>query len=291
MTGTTIAPEGADRDLQGIAREVAGHYAAIPGVSAVLLCGSVARGWADGWSDIELLVCGDAVPSLEVREQLARELGATGHRVFPSKEGAEEELAIEGVKLDLAFMTMPTVRGIIEDVTVRADPSPRKHAMVAGIRDAIVLQGGPEVGRWQEQAGTYPEALRTELIRRNLVFGPQWWLAMLVARDDVLALHVLLGRVGQALVAIGLALNRTYAVSDNGKWAMRQVAGLAVAPDRFAERLRWMLQAEPRVAVAEAGELVAEMIDLVRMHAPEVAVDQVARRVASKRAGDRSGDA
>jgi predicted nucleotidyltransferase len=284
-------PEGADRDLQAVAREVAGHYAAISGVSAVLLCGSVARGWADGWSDIELLVCGDAVPSLEVREQLARALGATGRRVFPSDEGAEEELAIGGVKVDLAFMTMAAVRGIIEDVTVRADPSPRKHAMVAGIRDAVVLQGGPEVGRWRMQAGIYPEALRIELIRRNLVFGPQWWLEMLAARDDVLALHVLLGRVGQALVSIALALNRTYAVSDSGKWAMRQATGLAVAPDGFAERLRQMLLAEPRVAVAKAGELIAEMLDLVREHAPEVAVDQVARRVASKRAGDRSESA
>jgi len=271
--------------LRAVAEAVAARFAREPTVSTVLLCGSVARGWDDAWSDVELVVCGETALPPEVRERIASEIGATGRRVFPGHEAVEEEFGVAGVKVDLAFVSEAAIGAIIEDVTQRADTNPRRHAIVAGIRDGVVLHGGSDVERWQVQAQTYPADLQVALIRRSLIFGPQLWLEMLATRDDVLALHVLLARVGQALVAIALALNRTYAMSDSGKWAMRQIAGLEVAPAHFGERLRGMLQADPRTAVAEAGLLIGEMIALVQTHIPAVDVEPVQRRIGRSRMG------
>ncbi|MDQ3655564.1 MAG: hypothetical protein M3457_10845, partial [Chloroflexota bacterium] len=57
--------------LRQVAQEIGAIYGGHPGVRAVLLCGSVSRGWADRWSDIELTVCWELMPSLEARAELA----------------------------------------------------------------------------------------------------------------------------------------------------------------------------------------------------------------------------
>lgn len=82
--------------LWAVAKEMAGHYGPCPGVRAVLLGGSVSRGWADRWSDIELVVCWETMPSPDAMSSLATSLGVAGRRVFPfdpESRTHEEEFA------------------------------------------------------------------------------------------------------------------------------------------------------------------------------------------------------
>ncbi|MBA2469531.1 MAG: hypothetical protein H0V37_09020, partial [Chloroflexia bacterium] len=212
-------------DLRNIAREIAATYGEHPGVRAVLLCGSVSRGWADRWSDIELTVCWEATPSLDVRAELAASVGADGRRVYPLGADArthEEEFTHHGEKSDLAHMEITAIAAILNEVTVDGDPSPRKHAFVASLRDAIALAADDLLPEWQRQAAVYPVELQRTMIGSNLIFGPHWWLEMLAERNDLLPLYDILCRIERALLGIVSALNATYLSSDAFKWSARQ---------------------------------------------------------------------
>jgi hypothetical protein len=57
------------------ARAVARVYAAYPDVDAVIVGGSVARGWADRWSDVELGIIWTTLPGERALEDLAGRAG------------------------------------------------------------------------------------------------------------------------------------------------------------------------------------------------------------------------
>ena len=142
-------------DLRNIAQEIAAVYGGSTGMRAVLLCGSVSRGWADRWSDIELTVCWETMPSLDVRIELATSVGAEGRRVYPANPDPrthEEEFTLHGEKIDLAHMEIAGVAAILAEVTVQCDTSLRKHALVADLRDAVALTGEEILQDWQHQA-------------------------------------------------------------------------------------------------------------------------------------------
>lgn len=281
--------EAVDRiaELRQIAQEIASHYADHPGVWAVLLGGSVARGWADRWSDIELTVCWEAMPSQDVRTDLAAIIGGEGRRAYPVDPDIrthEEEFTYHREKIDLAHMETAAIAAILDEVTVQCDPSLRKQACVAGLRDAIAFAGDELPQAWQLRAAIYPDELRRTMIERNLVFGPHWWLEMLAERNDLLPLYDILCRIERALMGIVAALNATYLAGDAFKWSARQAAGFPIAPADFAGRLQLVLRAPPVDAVRVAGALIAEIFELIGEHAPEVAIDGALARFSSLRA-------
>lgn len=274
-------------ELRRTAQEIASHYGGDPSVRAVLLCGSVSRGWADRWSDIEMTVCWEDLPSLDVRADLAASVGAKGRRVYPvdpELRTHEEEFTHAGEKIDLAHIEIGGIAAILREVTIDGDSSLRKHALVAGLRDAIAVASDDLVREWKAKAVVYPVHLKHTMIERNLVFGPHWWPEMLAERNDLLPLHDILVRIGRALLSIVAALNRTYLPSDGFKWSQRVASQMAIAPNQFARRLEWTLRKPPGEAVREAGYLITEIFQLIREHAPEVSIDQAIARFSSPRA-------
>lgn len=272
--------------LRQIAGDLASVYRREPGVRAVLLCGSVARGWADHWSDIELTICWERPPSEAVRTELANRLGVTGRRVYPDAREPrmqEEAFTHAGEKIDLTHTDVDGIAAVLQDVTVDCDPSPARHAFVAGVRDAVVLAGDDVALAWQRQATIYPEELQRTMIERNLVFGPHWWLTMLADRHDVLPLQDILVRIGKAVLGIVAALNRTCLPSDGFKWSQRVAAEMRIAPTAFPRRLEWILSKPPVEAVQEAGDLITDVFQLVSEHAPEIAFDAAIARFSSSR--------
>lgn len=265
-----------------LARDVARTYS--PGARTVLLCGSVARGWADRWSDVEVLVCWDRVPPPHVRAGLATAAGAVRRRTYDvatSTNVHEEDVVLRGIKVDLAHVATSDVVRVLDDVTRGCDPSPGKHALVAAVRDAVAMSGQDHLAGWQERAAVYPARLRSTMVARHLDLGPHRWLEMLADRDDVPLLHEVLSRVARSLLGTVLALNSTYAIGDSLKWALRVAAEQQIAPPELAARLRRVLTDSPREGVDEARALIVETVDLVRVHAPEVPLEHVMARFSS----------
>ncbi len=62
ITGKTI-PE----PFSSCIELVSGRLSAVPGVVSIMVCGSVARGWADGYSDLDIHVVCESIPSESAR--------------------------------------------------------------------------------------------------------------------------------------------------------------------------------------------------------------------------------
>jgi hypothetical protein len=217
---------------------------------------------------------------------LLKAIGATSHRVFgrEAETGAwEEEFAVQSYKVDLAQMAVHDITSLLRRVTVESDTSLQKHAIVAGIRDALPLHGKDLAQEWQRQAQVYPPELRRGMIRTNCAFGPQWWLEMLADRNDLLLLHDVLSRIGHMLLGTLLGLNETYTVSPSYKWSGKMARQLTIAPQNFSGRLEALFRLQPADGVAEAGRLIEETFALVHRHAPEINVDQAYSRFSARR--------
>ena len=86
-----------------IATRLAQTYAGLNDVTAIIVGGSVARGWADHWSDVEVAVYWTSLPSKDRLAMLAEHAGAMDIRVFIEDAEAlvDEEWTVDGLKIDL----------------------------------------------------------------------------------------------------------------------------------------------------------------------------------------------
>ena len=272
-----------------LARAVAPAYVADAAVAAVLVGGSVARGHADRWSDLELGVCWTAAATEAARAAAAEAAGATKRRVFPNAGATvawEEEYRVGGVKVDIGHLTVAEAERIIGDVTVRGDPALAKQAFVAAVRDGVPLHGDALLTGWRARVATYPDALARAMVAEHLGFGPHCWLEMLAERDDLLALYGLLCRAERSVLGVLLGHNHVYPASAELKWADRVAGSLTVAPPHLAGRLKRVFRAEPREGVEEAARLIEETVALVEAHLPTIDTSAVRARLATPR-GDQ----
>lgn len=267
-----------------IAREIGAAYSGASEVMAVIVGGSVARGYADRWSDVEIGVFWSALPPEPERTDLAARAGLVEWHAYPdpSPIGAVEEDGMRGgIKVDLVHLACPSVEETITAAVDHGDPSLERQALVAAIQDGLPLAGHPLLASWKARVAVYPEALRITMVRNHLVFGPHAWLEMLAERDDVLVLHDLLCRIGRTIVTILLGINGVYAQSAGLKWTHQTIAQCTIVPTDLAHRLDGLLRADPHTAVTEAGQLIDETLALIDQHVPLVDTAPVRQRIAA----------
>src|SRR5215208_5145134 len=109
---------------RALAEIVAPEYAANPKVAGVLLAGSVARGLADGFSDIEIDIYWHAPPT---DEDLSAPIERAGwpivYRHVDENEWADSFM-IAGVKVDTSQFLVSTIDRWLDDALVRAEIEP-----------------------------------------------------------------------------------------------------------------------------------------------------------------------
>ncbi len=254
-----------------IAERVASHYALNPEVEAVALIGSVALGWADAYSDIELAVFWRSEPDAERRHMIADELGAADWH--PSEYSTDiqawcEDYKYYGVKIDLGRWLTSTMDDIITDVVVRCDANLSRQMSVSAIGTAVPLQGNAIVRRWQERATIYPADLAEEMVRQHLNFNPAWMLRMLAQRDDYPLVRRNLTALSYKLFTILCGLNRKY--YPGHKWLPYHLRMMEILPTDFLERLPAALAAPLPQAVSEFESMIEDVMALVEAHLPHV---------------------
>lgn len=273
-----------------VAARVAARLGAIPGVAAVVLGGSRARGEGHPDSDIDLGIyyAPERPPDLEALRALARELCASGPAgaVAPlAKElhGSVPEdavtpigawgpwinggawLEVEGRRVDWLYRDLARVRRVIEacragQVTCDYQPG-HPHGFLSAIYLAEVHDCRPLVdpegalAPLKALATPYPPLLRRALIDRFL------WEAgfaldtakKAAARGDVLYVSGCLFRAAACLVQALFALNERYLSNEKG--ALRRAQALPRCPEGFAGRVEAALSAPGLDADALLGSL------------------------------------
>jgi hypothetical protein len=260
----------------------------VPGIRAIVVGGSRARGNADTVSDADLGLYYDpqyplAVEALDQvaatyddRRQsgLVTEIGGWG----PWINGGGW-LRVEGGAVDLLYRDESKVesmisRSIVGDFEVAYQPGhPLGFLSSIYAGEVAVCQPLWDPTGWvmtsKSRLAEYPEQLRRELVKR---FGFEAGFCILIAekpvkRSDASYVAGCLFRLVSSLLIVLFALNRVHWLNEKG--ALRFIDQFRIVPPRFRERVEqiWELVRNDAdalgAAVAIAGELNEEVRALV----------------------------
>jgi hypothetical protein len=229
-----------DPRFERLASAVADEYATA-GASAVLLAGSVSRGVADRFSDVELGV------------------------FWPGEPDAHwEDFERDGVPFETVHMAVTKA----EAVSSQVGTSLEDLSFAAALVDGRPLHGAELLSRWRERVLPYPDALAGAVVRAHGIVDLVWQLDVNAARDNPLLLHARLTEACKAILHALLAANRVYWF---GFKRLDEVeARLAVAPVGLADRIRETFRDPARVS-----PLAEETYDIVERLVPGVDVDRL----------------
>jgi hypothetical protein len=230
-------------------------------VEEVILTGSVSRGAADELSDIEMLVVSREPLCLDA---CFAHTGAAGLGQIdtwgPQGTRARKVSGVrDGVPLELIWQARADAEAAI-DAILAGDASSTADAIANG----VALRGGGLLARWQARLAEYPDALVSARVERAaLTWGGYAPAGMLtIARPgERLAMVERMVDDANRVVTIVFAVNRVW--QPTNKRLASRTAGLAVKPDRLAERIAAALD-EPDAlrALLAMTELQSETVAL-----------------------------
>jgi predicted nucleotidyltransferase len=268
-----------------IARRIAAVYRTNPNVQAVMLSGSVARGYADHYSDLEIGVFWATPPTDADRTNLIRQIGGdlwslTSYTTDPEWVVGEHyglsTVAINGrtqaglVMVDTKHATLACLGRCFRDVLEQFDTALPKQILIAAVQDGIPLYGDAFLAEWQARAKEYPDRLAIKMIQENLWCGPWFVPRAYVERDDQLVLYQHVIWMQQSILKILAGLNRCYYRSAEHKWMNALIARFTLVPPNLAARLKQVFHEPLPEGMRQMLELVHETVALVAQHCPEV---------------------
>jgi hypothetical protein len=264
---------GASRYLTALAKQLAAGYVAQTNPRAILLTGSAAEGVSDYFSDLDLIVYYEKLPS---PDQLAAARMAVQATDFSGLSGDEKESFIEGyvlqgVECQVAHLTVAEWERDMRSVLEACEPATHVEKAISGLLAGVALHGGDLIEQWQAQAAAYPEGLAHATVEHHLRFfplwlSPEWW----QERDATIFYHQMLVETSLNLLAALAGLNHVYFSSFQFKRLHRFAGTLRLAPERLAERLDNLFALDRIEAGLALERLVEETFTLVEVHMPEV---------------------
>jgi hypothetical protein len=268
-----------------IANHIAAAYRDNPNVLAVMVSGSVARGHADSYSDLEIGVFWTHPPSDDERKAAVARTGGevwsfTSYQTDPEVAAHEQygltEVAIDGhqhtgsLMVSANHLTVSSMERCLVDVLEHYDTTLDKQTLIAAVQDARPLYGAALLHAWQARSNAYPERLAIKMIQENLWCGP-WYIPQAYAeRDDTLVLYQHFLWMQQSILKILAGLNRVYYRSEEHKWLDAMISRFPSAPPDLAQRMKQVFREEPMSGVRHMLELVRETVLLVEQQLPEV---------------------
>ena len=177
-----------------LAREIAHLYSDDPRVVAVMAGGSVSRGCADEYSDVELGVFWDTPPSDEDRRAAALRMGGEVWKFDPSGgDRASEHIGLSAATVGSkhyrgtamvspVHLTLDTAEEWLAALIDDLDTAQQKYELAAAIRYGAPLYGHDMLRRWNAKAASFPDRLAVKLVQQNLWLGPWFNRAAYVAQ-------------------------------------------------------------------------------------------------------------
>jgi len=278
--------------------QLTAELAALDGVVAVSLGGSHARRQANASSDVDVgVIYRESAPfalaplrALCTRHDDTHAPVVAGFGEWGAWVNGGAWLTIRGARFDLLYRSVEQLEGALADAQAgrwqldfsQQAPFGYFSAALLGELACCVALHDPqaELASLKLRVALYPEALRRAVVQGALwqvELGLHAFAPKLAARGEVLGAVGCMTRFGAYLVLALFALNRAWFVND--KTALAEIAGFALAPRAFGERLSAVLAAPGATpaalgaSLAEIGALFRETIALApELYAPRYAL-------------------
>jgi hypothetical protein len=262
--------------LRELARRITDAYLRHMELSGAILTGSGARGDADRYSDLDLLMYADAVPPAEAAAAAQAELGAGTPAVLLAHgpSGFLDQFPLDGVQCQVGVIPVGDVEDELDGLLVDHEGLDTPVAKIAtGLLEGIPLYGDELIARLRARVADYPQGLREAMVRHWWRFFPLWYHEpSLAVRDAPLWRQEELVNAAYALIGTLAGVNSLYFARFEFKRQRAFLEKLVLAPPRFAERLESLFALPPAEAVAELGALVLETQAIVQRELPGVDV-------------------
>jgi len=278
---TYISPE-----KQALLSTLTGQLAATPGVRAVVLGGSYARGTQNAGSDLDIGVYYfDAAPFAidDIRRIAARAAGqsatVTGFYEWGPWVNGGAWLHTPASKVDFLYRSLDKVEKTIQEATsfgtnyfdYYQQPPYGFFSVIYLAETHICLPlYDPDgcISRLKQMVAVYPPALKRKIVSELLWVGEftLYQAGGFADKGDVYDTAGCLTRVASSLTQVLFALNETYFITD--KTAMAEIAAFRLAPSGYVEQLTAILAhpgrtpAELTAAVSSLRETWQAVVDL-----------------------------
>ena len=257
--------------VRALARRVVGAALELGPLRAALLAGSGARGDADFFSDVDLLLYVDELPPDDRLDHLREAVGGTNPVWIAAPRLVQFDVG--GVAVQVGYTAVARVNEELDAALVRLEEvigSPTQK-MLGGLIEGLPLYGEDVIAVWRERVAAYPEVLRVASIEHHWRFFPLWYYGEAMSRRDgeLWRLDMLLEGAFN-LLGVLTALNRVYYARFELKRLRKLVDKLALAPPQLADRLESLFRLTAEEAADELGRLVVETRELVLRELPDL---------------------
>lgn len=262
-----------------LVEHIASFYTDYSNVRVILVGGSVSRGCADEYSDLEIGIFWVERPSVSVRRDAIRRVG--GELWCLSESSGNEtwglnEITVNGqcyagtLMVSTIHLSVAELEACLSDVIDRFDSDVDKQGLVFAIQHGLPLHGATMLDRWQRKVSSYPDALARRMVRENHWMGPWFCPEQYIGRDDLLVLYHHYIQIAQGILKVLSGLNRVYYPSPNTKWMDWLIRLMSIAPPDLSSRLKSIFRVDAESAWHELKALVWETLCLVKHHMPDV---------------------
>jgi predicted nucleotidyltransferase len=259
-------------------------YSKDPRVKAIALVGSVSRGFANEYSDIDIALYYEDLPSkLELKKAMEHNQGVSWKIFHESKDAIADLYYVDGVECQFGHGKVKSWENRITEVLERHSTDSDAHTAMSGLLDAVPLYGEHLVEKWKSKVSVYPEKLAVEIVKKHLNFP--YSLGVLekrvLERDSVSWFYELLTEIQKNILGVMIGLNKMYLPSEFKRldWL---IGKMSIKPKDFYKRINRIFEVEPNIALNELGKLIQETVELVKTHLPEVETEKIVESFMSK---------
>ncbi len=264
-----------------LATEIGNRVRKIDGIRSIVVGGSVARGYADDYSDLEIPIFWEKYPSDSSRRAILKTLQADYFLPY-NGPSMEDHLVIHGFQVDFWHNTVSYEDMVIEDVVEQFDTDLGKSNFMDTIRYCIPLCGEEIIQGWKERAQVYPEPLVLKNLDENLDRLIYEQLTLHAKRGNLTVFYSLISDLQKRIFLLLLALNREY--FPTYKWMYAYLEKIRLKPVDTVARMKAAYSAPLETAIQDSQKLVAETLSLVKKSFPKLESDQPLKRVMAARA-------
>jgi hypothetical protein len=263
-----------------VARQVAARLRCYEGIRAIVVGGSVARGYADVYSDLEMPLVWETLPSDALRQAIAADFGATYLYGYDGP-AREDQLLIDGFQVDFWHNTVAAEERVLDEVLLGYDTDLGSSNFLDTVRACIPLYGGAIIARWKARAQDYPDELAVRAIEETIARLDRGHLEVHAARGNPTMVYATIAALQQQVFLILLALNRAYYPSP--KWLYRALENMSVKPAQIEARFRRAYVGPVGEAIAQTLAVVEETLALVEARYPQIDTSPARKRLAPRR--------
>jgi hypothetical protein len=236
-------------------------------IQAIAVLGSVARGYSDAYSDLELMLVWNQLPSPDQQSLLLHALHAE-YRYPHFDPGYHSAFRIQGIPVDLWHTTIAQEEAVIHSVMHEFTLDLVANNRVDTLRWCIPLYGADLAYGWKASIQAYPRELALRFLQTYIAHFHLRQLNLAAHRDNPTAFYHTLSDIHCSLFLVLLALNKSY--FPTFKWIYPALQRMPRTPLQIAQRLRSMFDEPPMQAAAQLRAVLTETLDMVEAAYPDL---------------------